>query len=259
MVSSGRSFGAIFPNLPRDLLDGLEKTYSEIKKNFVQRRYAPSELEGAKFCEVVFRILEWHTSGGKQYTPLGTHIPDFGKATRKFESLSAFPDSIRFHIPKLLNALYDIRNKRGVGHVGGDVDPNHMDAVFVVSSTDWIMAELVRIFHSITTVEAQDLVEALISKNLPIVWEVAGKKRILNPRMPHRERILVFLYDIHPKPMQENQLREWVEYKNQTRFRDELLRELHDSRLIEYNKSTGEIYISPLGIRTVETEISLEI
>lgn len=256
---SATSFATVFSGLPFELIEKIEKHYTEIKKNFALRRYGESELNGAKFCEVVFRILEWHTSPTNAYTALDNRIGDFGQATRRFESLSSFPDSIRFHIPKILNALYDIRNKRGVGHVGGDVDPNHMDAVFVVSSTDWIMAELVRVFHGISITEAQNLVEAIISKKLPIVWEVAGKKRILNPTMLHRERILVFLYDSYPKPMQENQLRSWVEYKNQTRFRDELLRELHDKRLIEYDKEKGEIHLSPIGIQYVERNIPLDI
>ena len=34
--------------------------------------------------------------------------------------------------PQLIPALYDIRSNRGVGHVGGDVDSNQMDATLVV-------------------------------------------------------------------------------------------------------------------------------
>jgi len=55
-----------------------------------------------------------------------------------------------------------VRNNRNVGHVGGDVDPNHMDAVAVMSMSNWIMGEIVRVFHRLpTTSEAQQLVDAL--------------------------------------------------------------------------------------------------
>ena len=35
-------------------------------------------------------------------------------------------------------------NNRNVGHVGGDVDPNHMDATGVLAQCNWVMGELVR-------------------------------------------------------------------------------------------------------------------
>jgi hypothetical protein len=37
---------------------------------------------------------------------------------------NAFPRALRVQIPRVFVALYEIRNNRGVGHVGGDVDPN---------------------------------------------------------------------------------------------------------------------------------------
>ena len=52
-------------------------------------------------------------------------------------------------------------NNRSVGHIGGDVDPNHMDAVAVLSMANWIMGELVRVYHALNVAEAQQLVDAL--------------------------------------------------------------------------------------------------
>lgn len=65
------------------------------------------------------------------------------------------PRSFQILIPRLLPALYEIRNNRNVGHVGGDVDPNFMDSTAVLGTANWIMAELVRVFHSVSTPEAQ--------------------------------------------------------------------------------------------------------
>lgn len=42
-------------------------------------------------------------------------------------------ESARLTIPRLLVALYDVRNRRGVGHVSGDVSANHMDAELVLA------------------------------------------------------------------------------------------------------------------------------
>src|SRR6266851_1018203 len=72
------------------------------------------------------------------------------------------PRSFQILIPRLLPALYEVRNNRGVGHIGGDVDPNHMDATFVISSCNWVMAELVRVYHDLSTNEAQEIVDTLV-------------------------------------------------------------------------------------------------
>lgn len=257
-MPTSRTVSSLFSSLPAPILRRLEKSLTEIKTNFAQRRYEPSELNGGKFCEVVLRILEWRTSPSKSYTPFGTRIRDFGQATRKFESLTTFPDSIRFHIPKILNALYDIRNKRGVGHVGGDVDPNHMDALLIVSAANWVTAELVRVFHNIPLTEAHDIVEALISKKVSVVWEVAGKKRILNPARKYADRTLLLLYDGFPKPLRDDTLCEWTEYTNPGVYRIKLLKPLHAKKLIEYDINTGEVHLSPTGLRYVEQNIPLD-
>lgn len=245
-------FQNLFPNIPNRLIKSLKIHYTKIKENYIENRFGPSELNGAKFSEVVFRILEWHTSTDKSYTPLGTSIRNFDNATRKFENKSNFPDSIRFHIPKILNTLYSIRNKRGVGHVGGDVDPNYMDALFVVSAADWIMAELVRIFHNISIPEAQKLVESIVSRKMPLVWDIQGRKRILQPSMSYKEKVLLLLYSEHPKPITDRTLFEWTEHSRFNNFSSSVLIPLHKEKLVEYDKNSKEVYLSPKGLIKVE-------
>ena len=70
--------------------------------------------------------------------------------------------SPRIQIPRMIAALYEIRNHRGVGHAGGDVNPNQMDATAVLYISKWLMAELVRILHGLTTDEASEIVEAAL-------------------------------------------------------------------------------------------------
>lgn len=176
-------FERTFQDLPKDLREPLGQTFSEIKHNFTLGKHEPSELNGGKFAEVVLRILEWHTSPTKQFTAFGARIPDFGQATRRFEGLSGLPDSVRFHIPKLIGAIYTLRNKRGVGHVGGDINPNHMDASLISAMASWIMAELVRLFHKIDLHEAQSIVDSLMDKSISVIWEVGDKRRVIKNGM----------------------------------------------------------------------------
>jgi hypothetical protein len=106
-----------------------------------------------------------------------------------------------------------------------------MDAILVVSCSDWIMAELVRIFHNITVGEAQSIVEALITKRSPMIWEVAGKKRILNPKLRYNDRTLILLYDSYPKSLRDDTLCNWTEYTNPSSFRSKILKPLHKKKV----------------------------
>ncbi len=256
------SFQSVFANIPLELCEKLEEHYNKVKHSFVLGRYEPAELNGGKFSEIVARILEWHTNRGT-YAALGQRFAkDFGTICRDFEGKKGFPDSVRLHIPQVLNALYPIRNKRGVAHHAKEVDPNHMDATFVVACADWVMAELVRLFHQVTTAQAQTIVEGLISKQIPTVWQVGQRKRVISPperKLKTTEKILLLLYDAHPNSLTSRDLASWTDYdpKNRARFRNELLKQLHDDDLIDFEPMSDNAHISPLGIAHVEKNLPL--
>lgn len=255
------SFRGIFGALPTELVERLEKHYYEIKQNFACSRFEPAELNGGKFCEIVLRILEWHANNGK-YTPLGEPIKDFGTATRRFESNTGVDDSVRFHIPQIMNALYPIRSKRGVAHHSGEINPNLMDAAFVVSSADWIMAELVRLFHKVSVDEARSIVESLITKQVPLIWQIGNYHRVISPpdrKLDAREKVLLLLYNTHPKPVTVTDLLTWTEYdpRNKSRFRNTILKGLHKEDLAHFDQTSDEVHLSPLGISYVEANLPL--
>ena len=225
---------------------------NEVRQNYTERRWEPSELNGGKISEAVLRILQWHTSPTNDYTPLGNQINDFGKTVRRFENQTSMSDSVRFHIPNALVFLYTVRNKRGVGHLGKEVNPNKMDSEAVLSIASWVTAELVRLFHVVTVTEAQQVVEALVEKRNPLVWEVGSVRRILNPAMSHTARVLVLLHSSHPDPVSESDLFEWCEHSNASSFRSQVLKKNHKERLIEYDTGKQIVHISPKGIERAE-------
>ena len=232
--------------------------------HFVHRRYKPAVLDAAQFCEVVYRILEWETSKDKSYTPFEEDIKNFGQALSRFESKSDSDDSIRFHIPNTLKTIYVIRNKRGISHVG-KINPNLIDATLVVTCADWILAELIRLFHSlqIEIEEAQKIVDNLVTKRIPVVWRVGNtdRRRILTPpgkKLSYQDKVLLLLYDSSPDPVSVKDLLAWTEYSNPSLFRSTLLPSLHKEELIDYEEEDGSVHLSPLGIIYVERELSLD-
>jgi hypothetical protein len=248
----------ILASIPPSLRTELFKAFNEIIRNYRERRWEPSELNGGKLSEVVYTILRGYVD--QRFPSRATKPRNMVDACRALEQADPqrFSRSVRIQLPRMLVALYEIRNNRGVGHVGGDVDPNLMDASAVLAMGKWVVAELIRIFHSTTTVEAESIVETLVERTIPVVWEVDGKRRVLNPGMSMREKTLVLLYH-SSKPLNEDELRNWAEHSNSSAYRRDVLVKCHREKLIEFDASAKRVSITPMGIRYVEEKIPLHL
>lgn len=212
-------------------------------------------------CEVVFTIVEGALLG--QFPAKATKPSNMFQSCIDIEKKhKPNPNrtgdrSLRIMIPRLLPVLYEIRNNRNVGHVGGDVNPDHMDAEAVQSMASWLMAELVRIFHGVSTAEAEQTVDALVERKSPLIWDIEGKKRILDHKMPAKDQSLLFLHQ-GVGWVEVAQLVKWIEYSNPTAFRAKVLKPMHDQRLIEYDDINRRARISPKGAKDVEARLLIK-
>jgi hypothetical protein len=229
--------------IPDGLRVPLLAEYQSIVQNFSEHRWSPSELSGGKFCEIVYTILDGHAKSA--YPPAPKKPRAFDQACKLLENNSHVPRSFQILIPRLLPALFEVRNNRGVGHAGGDVDPNHMDAVFVLTNCNWIMAELVRVFHNVSTLEAQTFVDKLVERRMPLLWIGDDMRRVLDTSLGLRERILLLLCT-SPGKILTADLKNWTGYKNNNYFK-KLLGEMHDQRLIELSGDGSTALILPPG------------
>ena len=233
--------------IPECLRKPLLEEYNSILQNYMEQRWTPSELSGGKFCEIVYTIIDGMASGTFASSPSKpNNIVD---ACRRLENQTLLPRGLRILIPRLLPALYEIRNNRGVGHSGGDVNPNYMDSNAVLSMCGWIMAELIRVHHNLTTDQAQAVVDLLSERKSPVVWEGGGIKRVLNPKMPLKDQILLLAASC-PADASLDELIEWTDTKNKTYFK-KIIVKLHSERLIEFNNQSNMIIILPPGANYV--------
>jgi len=241
--------------IPATLQSALLTAYSEIQRNYRERRWEPAELNGGKMCEVVYTILKGHADGS--YPATVQKPRNLLQACQELERHpnSTLSRSFRIQIPRLLIALYEMRNNRNVGHIGGDIDPNHMDATLVLHISRWLMAELIRHFHSVDLETASKVVDDLCDRILPLVWEINGKRRVLRDDLTAEQESLIVLYSASHRRMPVDELLDSVEYKNATRFRNELLGRLHKKRFVEFDKDRDSVVLSPTGIAFVEKTI----
>lgn len=154
----------------------------------------------------------------------------------------------------MIVALYEVRNNRNVGHVGGDVDPNHMDALCVLQMSKWIVAELVRVLHQMPVDDAAELVDALVDREVPLVWKVGDRKRVLDPKMSMKDKTLLLLHG-STGLVAEADLISWTEHSNPAVYRRDILRRAHKATLLEYDPDAKTVVISPNGVAYVEEKI----
>jgi hypothetical protein len=201
-------------SIPKDFRTRLIKAYLDLKKNARELRHDGAGIAVGRFCETAVRFLQHKLLGS--YTPFGTQIVNFADECRKLveSPKTSGNESERQILPRALVFLYTMRNKRGIGHVGGDVDANEIDISTMTKNADWVVCELIRIYHGLSLEEAQDIVDGLAVRQLPMVWEVGGKKRILKDGLQAKDQVLILLYSSANSSVLVEDICEWVEYSN---------------------------------------------
>lgn len=244
--------GFIAAGIPAELVKELLEAFAEAKRRFYRDDLRPSEIEGARFSEGVFRILEWATT--QKYTPLGDTLPKVPTLLGKLEQATTAPESVRFHIPRTLRLIYDVRNKRDVAHLGDGIDPNQQDATLVVRNMEWVLAELVRLYHNVSPTEAHGIIVDLVSKDVPLIQVFDGFPRVLK-QLKASDHFLALLYWRGVEGATLDDLKSWARATMRAQIR-RTLNGLDGKDLIHLN---GDRYVlTHLGERDVEDRKLLE-
>lgn len=238
---------------PQKLVDELLDCYQEQKRNFFLGNHRPTEVEGGRFSEAAFRMLE--SIGGLKATPIGKQL-DTETLIKQLQNLpSTIPDSVRIHIPRTLRVVYDIRNKRDAAHLADGIDPNLQDASFVFASLDWVLAEFVRLSGGITA--AYSLIKAITINAIPAIEDFNGFLKTLKPRLKVSEIVLLLLYHQGAKGATYDQLYSWVKPAQRANLKATLARMEHDKDFVVH--TSGSYYITRLGILEVQNKKLLEV
>lgn len=238
--------------MPADLVTEVVAAYEEAKTRFHRRDYRPSSVEGARFSEAVIRVIEWATTGTN--TPVGGNLPkSVPNMIKQFENVAGVDDGLRIHIPRTLQAVYDIRNKRNVAHLGS-IAIGLQDSGLVVHILDWVMTELVRLYHNVPATEAQKIIEDIVKKEVPAIQMIDGFPRLLKD-LRGTDHILLLLYREGAGGVDKAQLCAWLPEDHRRNFARNIKR-LNDRHVI--HPSGSQIFLTDLGIVEVEGKGLLE-
>lgn len=243
-------------SLPEVLVDELLAAHEEARKAFYLGGLRLSAVEGGRFCEAAFRLLEYITT--QAFTPLGRSVDTDG-IIRRLANLpqASHNDSIRLHIPRSLRLVYDIRNNRDAAHLGDGIDPNLQDASLVISVIDWVLAEFVRLYHDVDADEASRIVDDLVTKAAPLIQDFDGFLMVLNPSLGASDYCLVLLYRRGEQGATFDELSEWVQPTMQANLRRTLGRLVNTRAFV--HQDGDRYYITRAGELDVETRQLLEV
>jgi hypothetical protein len=115
----------------------------------------------------------------------------------------------------------------------------------VLSGCNWVMAELVRVYHKLTTRAAQEVVDTLTETRIPLIWEGENVRRVLHPELSIKDQVLLLL-STSTGSVATSALIEWIGATNKPYF-FKLLREMHGKRLIELAKDQEHALILTPG------------
>lgn len=191
-------------HVDESLVEDLLEHYRELRRfQFIDAE--KTGLNCAKFCETALKILTYITKGQMiRKINVGNTITELEKLPE-----SSFDDSIRILIPRNARIVYDIRNRRGIAH-SGEIKPNHIDTNLSVNICDWILSELLRIYHDSDVDRIEEIITGLTERKVPIIERFDEDLLILEKDLSFREEILLILYHFYPRMISNTELRMWL-------------------------------------------------
>lgn len=231
---------------PNELSEKFVKLYSDMLLDFRKKDWKNCISNIGQLNEAFYRIIEYELTGN--YIALSSQLPKFQSAILdRWENVHNKPEIFRVIMPRILFGMYCLRNKRGAIHLS-NIDPNEIDATVLMQQTKWLLAEIIRINSNLSFDETIELIKQIICKEIDIVWDTGKNIRILKNDLTTLQKVICLLY--YKDKQSDKELFENTEYKNFSLFKNKILKNLHQKRLIEY--AHHECRISPLGILDAE-------
>lgn len=239
-------------SIPSELVLALQTEFQKLHQQYFLGKWEPAQLDGGRFAEAVLRLVQFKDTG--TFTPIGTQL------TRKTivgsaASNTSLPASLRLQIPTLAELVMDFRNNRNSGHLG-TIDVNEMDSAFVLAAANWVVAELIRLETQMSPADAQAEIKKIIERKVPIVEEIGGRLKCLDPKLDAKTKAVIFCYQKFPDGLSLGILVDWTEYSNKGVLRNQL-RELNKDGIIDFRDESARL--TKKGITWVEKNIKFEL
>jgi hypothetical protein len=237
--------------LPADLAASLVEQYDRLKKRARAGDHEGVQETSGKVAEHILRATQ-HLAG-QAYIPIRTEIRNMQRETQALEGLPAAQvnDSIRIVLPRMVAALYTLRNKRRGGHTASEVDPGQADALTAERMADWMMAEVFRLGNNMPPDRAEAVIASLVQRRIPVVFASGTYRRVLRPDLEPEQELMVLLYGEAAGATMAD-LMAWSGFPRTSLGR--YVNSLEEQRLVRSERGGAgkRVFLLPTGERRVE-------
>ena len=186
----------IEPTIANDLVEAYEELVSGHRSGNLE----VALTKAGRFVENTLRAIEYVRSAA-----VPTEIKSVQTTIRQIESDTSLPDSLRLLIPRVIfGMMYDLRSKRDAVHVN-EIDPRQIDAFLCVNAASWVMAELLRLYHSSDEAAVARCMLALSRTSIPYIESVSGET-FVGQNVPAIIEILLLLANASPEGMTRREI-----------------------------------------------------
>lgn len=222
------------------------KYYEAAKEYQFKSDYSASITNFGKFLELVARAIY------KKITGNDTN-ESCGRVTRKIANSDFSNKNVRVYVTNAIDAAYAIRNGRDAAHSSITIDTNQYDCVYVSTSSDWILGELLVELCKSNRESISKILNSIVNRRLPLLFEDSeGKKIVLTNSISAGKEALIKLYSAN-KPLK---LEEIMQGSNMKRTNMSVqLGNLTKGKLVS-KLLDGSFELTPLGINTTESIIA---
>jgi hypothetical protein len=144
-----------------------------------------------KFVEHVLRAVEFIR---KSSAP--PEIRNAAQVIREIENDVNLTESLRVLVPKVAQAIYQIRSKRGAVHVK-EIGARQIDAALCVQAASWIIAELLRLYHIDDEDSVMQAMGLLARSQTPLI-EMFGDEAVVTSKVPGDIELLLLVTKSEP-------------------------------------------------------------
>ena len=198
----------LYKKFPAKRVRPLIKHFLECVQGFEENNWEKSLTKAGKFVEATVKLL-WLYCDETLPMPRKFKASLYAQKITNISKNNLPEDELRVQIPRACIFIYDISSNRGARHDPEELDPNEMDAVVVMSTCSWILAELIRFCAKGTLAidEVKQLVDSLMERRYPSFEEIDGQ--ILIDRKKYKsapECTFLILYKLYPKRIDKKSL-----------------------------------------------------
>ena len=175
-----------------------------------------------------------------QHLETGTYDeakPDVDEFLRRLDSRgSSLDDGLRICGARVGRAMYTLRNKRTIAHIGS-VDPNLYDLRLLLHASQWLIAELLRLVAKVSMHEAGRLIEQ-VHEPVGGLIDDYGDRRLVLADLSTRDEIVVLLHRSYPDLVALAELLKSLDRRT-PRAVKECLHRLWKGEIVDGNARTG--------------------